>query len=166
MSFRPVGVRKRVGIIPEPDPAELLTAADNLDFVGQSEDPDIGERAWGLTSGYRDKKTYSAKTSPGQAKTDVGTGFHHTPELALIDEPLINFDPIMQDIVKKYLTRYVKDGNTIFLSTHILEVAEEICSRFAILHKGRLLYTGATKDLGEQHLDGLFLSLVQKERHV
>ena len=72
----------------------------------------------------------------------------------------------MQDVVKKYLAGYVKDGNTVFLSTHILEIAEEICSRFAILHKGRLLYTGATADLGDQHLDGLFLSLVQKERHV
>ncbi len=67
--------------------------------------------------------------------------FIHEPALALIDEPLINFDPIMQDVVKEYLAAYVKKGRTIFVSTHILEVAEEICSDFAILHKGKLLHT-------------------------
>ncbi len=168
----PVGVRKRVGIIPEQEtPPSFLTAAEYLDFVGAIRKiPDIGERAawWFDFLDFADKKDVLCKDlSRGtRQKLMFAQAFIHTPELALIDEPLINFDPIMQDIVKKYLTRYVKDGNTIFLSTHILEVAEEICSRFAILHKGRLLYTGATKDLGEQHLDGLFLSLVQKERHV
>ena len=73
--------------------------------------------------------------------------FIHEPTLALIDEPLINFDPIMQDLVKDYLADYVKKGNTIFISTHILEVAEEICSEFAILHKGKLLHTGPVADL-------------------
>jgi ABC-2 type transport system ATP-binding protein len=94
--------------------------------------------------------------------------FIHKPTLALIDEPLINFDPIMQRKVKDYLTEYVKRGNTIFISTHILEIAEEICSGFAILHKGKLLYTGTVAELKErdQHLDDFFLSLVEKDGHV
>ncbi|MGA7797839.1 MAG: ABC transporter ATP-binding protein, partial [Methanoregula sp.] len=84
------------------------------------------------------------------------------------DEPLINFDPIMQRVVKDYLTEYVKAGNTIFISTHILAVAEEICSDFAILHKGNLLHTGTIAELGAEHrsLDDFFLTLVQKDRHV
>jgi ABC-2 type transport system ATP-binding protein len=168
----PVGIRKHVGIIPEQEtPPSFLTAAEYLDFVGAIRKiPDIGERAawWFDFLDFADKKDVLCKDlSRGtRQKLMFAQAFIHTPELALIDEPLINFDPIMQDVVKKYLTGYVKDGNTIFLSTHILEVAEEICSRFAILHKGRLLYTGATEDLGDRHLDGLFLSLVQKERHV
>jgi ABC-2 type transport system ATP-binding protein len=94
--------------------------------------------------------------------------FIHEPALALIDEPLINFDPIMQDLVKDYLAGYVKKGKTIFISTHILEVAEEICSGFAILHKGRLLHTGPVAELTArgEHLPSFFLSLVRKERHV
>ena len=94
--------------------------------------------------------------------------FIHEPALALIDEPLINFDPIMQDLVKEYLAGYVRKGKTIFISTHILEVAEEICSGFAILHKGTLLHTGRVEELTArgEHLPSFFLSLVRKDRHV
>jgi ABC-2 type transport system ATP-binding protein len=94
--------------------------------------------------------------------------FIHEPSVALIDEPLINFDPIMQDLVKDYLAGYVKKDKTIFISTHILEVAEEICSGFAILHKGKLLHTGPVSELTSrnEHLPSFFLSLVRKDRHV
>jgi ABC-2 type transport system ATP-binding protein len=93
--------------------------------------------------------------------------FIHEPALALIDEPLINFDPVMQDLVKDYLAGYVKKGKTIFISTHILEVAEEICTGFAILHKGNLLHTGTVDELRgrNEHLPAFFLSLVRKDRH-
>jgi ABC-2 type transport system ATP-binding protein len=85
--------------------------------------------------------------------------------LALIDEPLINFDPIMQRKVKDYLAGYVKSGGTIFISTHILEIAEEICTAFAILHKGKLLYSGAITELAgkKQHLPEFFFSQVQDD---
>ncbi len=58
-------------------------------------------------------------------------------------------------------------GNTIFLSTHILEVAEEICSDFAILHKGNILHAGPVADLTAEHrhLDEFFLSLVKSGSH-
>jgi len=94
--------------------------------------------------------------------------FIHQPELALIDEPLINFDPIMQHLIKDYLTEYAKKGNTIFLSTHILEVAEEICSDFVILHKGDILHNGKVADLKAEnkHLDDFFLELVKRSRNV
>ena len=59
--------------------------------------------------------------------------FINEPALALIDEPLINFDPIMQDLVKDYLADYVKKGRTIFISTHILEEVEAICTRVIII---------------------------------
>lgn len=90
--------------------------------------------------------------------------FLHTPELALIDEPLINLDPVMQRKVKHFLTDYVRSGKTIFLSTHILEIAEEICSDFAILHKGNLLHTGTVRELTDKHihLDDFFMDLVER----
>jgi ABC-2 type transport system ATP-binding protein len=94
--------------------------------------------------------------------------FIHNPALALIDEPLINFDPIMQKKVKDYLTDYVRRGITIFISTHILEIAEEICSGFAVLHKGRLLlHIGTVAELKEKnlHLGDFFLLLVEKGTH-
>ena len=90
--------------------------------------------------------------------------FLHTPALALIDEPLINLDPVMQRKVKRFLTDYVRSGNTIFLSTHILEIAEDICTDFAILHKGRLLHTGTVSELTDKqiHLDDFFMNLVER----
>jgi len=170
----PVGVRNMVGIIPEQEtPPSFLTAMEYLAFVGAVRKiPDLETKAdwWFDFLEFRDKKNVLCKDlSRGtRQKLMFAQAFIHEPALALIDEPLINFDPIMQDLVKEYLAGYVKKGKTIFLSTHILEVAEEICSGFAILHKGKLLHSGPVADLtgrGE-HLPQFFLSLVRKGNHV
>jgi len=170
----PVGVRGLVGIIPEQEtPPSFLTAMEYLRFVAAVRKiPDIGTKAdwWFDFLDFADKKDVLCKDlSRGTRQKLMFTqAFIHEPALALIDEPLINFDPIMQDVVKDYLAGYVKNGKTIFISTHILEVAEEICSEFAILHKGKLLHTGPVAELtgrGE-HLPAFFLLLVRKDRHV
>jgi ABC-2 type transport system ATP-binding protein len=170
----PVGVRERVGIIPEQEtPPSFLTSMEYLEFVGAVRKiPDIQKKAdwWFDFLDFADKKNVLCKDlSRGtRQKLMFAQAFIHEPALALIDEPLINFDPIMQDLVKDYLADYVKKGRTIFISTHILEVAEEICSGFAILHKGNLLHTGPVTELtgrGE-HLPAFFLSLVRKDRNV
>ena len=169
----PVGVRARVGIIPEQEtPPSFLTAIEYLEFVAAVRKiPDIDKKAdfWFDYLDFADKKNVLCKDlSRGTRQKLMFTqAFIHEPALALIDEPLINFDPIMQDLVKEFLADYVKNGKTIFISTHILEVAEEICSEFAILHKGKLLHTGPVADLtgrGE-HLPSFFLSLVRKGPH-
>ena len=170
----PVGVRGRVGIIPEQEtPPSFLTAIEYLEFVAAVRKiKDIEKKAdwWFDFLDFADKKNVLCKDlSRGTRQKLMFTqAFIHEPALALIDEPLINFDPIMQDLVKDYLAAYVKKGKTIFISTHILEVAEEICSGFAILHKGTLLHTGPVAELTErgEHLPSFFLSLVRKDRHV
>lgn len=169
----PIGVRERVGIIPEQEtPPSFLTATEYLDFVGAVRKvPDIAKRAewWFDFLDFADKKDVLCKDlSRGtRQKLMFAQAFIHEPTLALIDEPLINFDPIMQDLVKDYLAGYVRKGRTVFISTHILEVAEEICTTFAVLHKGKLLHTGTVADLRErnEHLSAFFLSLVRKDRH-
>ena len=167
----PVGVRERVGIIPEQEtPPSFLTAIEYLEFVGAVRKiPDIDEKAdwWFDFLDFADKKDVLCKDlSRGTRQKLMFTqAFIHAPELALIDEPLINFDPIMQDLVKEYLADYVKAGKTIFISTHILEVAEEICSGFAILHKGNTPPYRARRRPDRQrteHLPAFFLSLVRK----
>jgi ABC-2 type transport system ATP-binding protein len=170
----PVGVRDRVGIIPEQEtPPSFLTSMEYLRFVGAVRKiPEIDAKAdfWFDFLEFRDKKNVLCKDlSRGtRQKLMFAQAFIHEPSLAMIDEPLINFDPIMQDLVKDYLADYAKKGRTIFISTHILEVAEEICSEFAILHKGKLLHTGPVSELTGQgeHLPQFFLSLVRKDRHV
>jgi ABC-2 type transport system ATP-binding protein len=169
----PIGVRKRVGIIPEQEtPPSFLTATEYLDFVGEVRHiPDLRKQAdwWFDFLEFDDKRDVLCKDlSRGTRQKLMFTqAFLHKPVLALIDEPLINFDPVMQHKVKEYLAGYAKAGNTIFISTHILEIAEEICTGFAILHKGKLIYTGTVADVkaSSQHLDGFFLSLVRKDGH-
>jgi ABC-2 type transport system ATP-binding protein len=170
----PVGIRRQVGIIPEQEtPPSFLTAKEYLGFVAAVRKiPDIETKAdwWFDFLDFADKKNVLCKDlSRGTRQKLMFTqAFIHEPEIALIDEPLINFDPIMQDLVKDFLVGYVKKDKTIFISTHILEVAEEICSGFAILHKGKLLHTGPVTELTSrnEHLPSFFLSLVRKDRHV
>ncbi len=166
----PIRVRQEVGIIPEQEtPPSFLTAEEYLDFVADIRGiPDIRARAdwWFEFLEFGDKRDVLCKDlSRGTRQKLMFTqAFIHRPSLALIDEPLINFDPIMQRKVKDFLAEYVRDGSTIFYSTHILSVAEEICSGFAILHKGSLLHTGTVTSLREsgRHLDEFFLELVGK----
>ncbi|MCJ7742212.1 MAG: ABC transporter ATP-binding protein [Methanoregula sp.] len=169
----PIGVRERVGIIPEQEtPPSFLTATEYLDFVGEVRKiQDVGKKAdwWFDFLEFGEKRDVLCKDlSRGTRQKLMFTqAFLHQPALALIDEPLINFDPIMQRKVKDYLADYARRGNTIFISTHILGIAEEICSGFAILHKGKLLHTGTVADLAaqQQHLDDFFLALVRKDGH-
>jgi len=170
----PVGIRRLVGIIPEQEtPPSFLTAQEYLEFVAAVRAiPDIATKAdwWFDFLDFADKRHVLCKDlSRGtRQKLMFAQAFLHEPALALIDEPLINFDPIMQEVVKEYLAEYVRSGRTVFLSTHILEVAEEICSDFAILHRGRLLHSGPVAGLtaNGDHLPSFFLSLVRKDRHV
>ena len=174
MGKDPIGIRERVGIIPEQEtPPSFLTAAEYLDFVGEIRKiPDVQKKAdwWFDFLEFGDKRDVLCKDlSRGTRQKLMFTqAFIHNPTLALIDEPLINFDPIMQREVKDYLSEYVRNGNTIFLSTHILAIAEEICTGFAILHKGKLLHAGTVAELkaDNRHLDEFFLALVRKDAHV
>jgi ABC-2 type transport system ATP-binding protein len=168
----PITVRERIGIIPEQEtPPSFLSAEEYLHFVGSVRKiADIDERAdwWFDFLEFKDKRDVLCKDlSRGTRQKLMFTqAFIHRPVLALIDEPLINFDPIMQMKVKDFLQNYVKDGGTVFISTHILEIAEEICSDFAILHNGHLLYTGAIDDIGDEHLSEFFLARVRQDNHV
>jgi ABC-2 type transport system ATP-binding protein len=170
----PVGVRSQVGIIPEQEtPPSFLTSEEYLHLVGAIRTiPDIEDQMawWFEYLEFGDKRDVLCKDlSRGtRQKLMLAQAFLHRPVLALIDEPLINFDPIMQEKVKDFLADYVKRGNTIFISTHILEIAEEICSGFAVLHRGKLLSTGRVADVTEagMHLGDYFLSCVRTGGHV
>ena len=164
----PVKVRELVGIIPEQEnPPSFLTAEEYLYFVSRIR----------KTENYREKcdewfrflefeehrKSLCKDLSRGtRQKLMFAQAFMHEPDLAFIDEPLINLDPVIQKKIKDYLKGFVKDGGTIFFSTHVLEIAEEICTSIGIIDKGRLVYSGKMSDLRKrkQRLEGFFLKLV------
>ena len=170
---QPVRVRELVGITPEQEtPPSFLTAEEYLHFVGHIRrigDTEDQCRFWFELLEFGDKRNVLCKDlSRGtRQKLMVAQAFLHKPGLVLIDEPLINLDPIMQRKIKDYLTGYVKGGGTVFLSTHILEIAEEICTRVGIIHQGRIIREGPVSELrsGSKHLEEVFLEAVRGDSH-
>ena len=166
----PIKVRENVGIIPEQEtPPSFLTAEEYLEFVGDIRKIDnikkISDK-WFKILDFEDQKNALCKDlSRGtRQKLMVAQAFLHEPQLAFIDEPLINLDPIIQRTLKDFLLDYIKKGNTVFFSTHVLEIAEEICTQIGIIDRGKLLHQGPISDLKKkkQHLEEFFLKLVKE----
>ncbi|MDP4145196.1 MAG: ABC transporter ATP-binding protein [Bacillota bacterium] len=92
----------------------------------------------------------------------------HDPKVLILDEPLTGLDPKAASILKNIMREHANKGNTVFFSTHVLEVAEKLCDEVAILNKGKLVYSGSLKDkikeLGESaSLENVFLEMVYNE---
>jgi ABC-2 type transport system ATP-binding protein len=91
----------------------------------------------------------------------------HRPQLIVVDEPMVGLDPAAIRLVKGLFRRLAEAGTTVFLSTHTLSVAEDLCDRIAILHRGRLAATGSLRDLRREagvasgDLEDVFLNLTQ-----
>jgi len=166
----PIKVRAQVGIIPEQEtPPSFLTAEEYLEFVGSirklSNIKKLSDK-WFKMLDFEDQKNALCKDlSRGtRQKLMVAQAFLHEPQIAFIDEPLINLDPIIQRVLKDFLLDYIKQGNTVFFSTHVLEIAEEICTQIGIIDKGKLLHQGPITELKKkkQHLEEFFLKLVKE----
>ena len=87
-----------------------------------------------------------------------------------MDEPFLDLDPLIQRKLKNWLLDYVKSGGTVFLNTHILELAEKLCTRVGIIDKGKLVAVGSLKELQKEateDLEQIFVRLVsiQEYRH-
>jgi len=141
----PIEVRRSVGVLPErEDPPSFLTPREYLAFVGEVRDIEsVEERIdrWARRLEFRGLlDTLSTDLSEGERqRVMLAQVFIHEPELVFIDEPLVNLDPLMQAEVRRQLREYCEAGNTLFLSTHFMEVAEKLCTRVGILAGGRLV---------------------------
>jgi len=91
-----------------------------------------------------------------------------SPKLLILDEPMAGLDPKASFILKQLLKEYAKAGNTVFFSTHVLEVAQQLCDTLGIIKEGKLLYSGsfeqlqANKGEGTENLEQLFLELTEE----
>ena len=152
----PVEARGRMGVLPErEDPPSFLTPREYFDFVGDVRGAELDRRIeeWSERLGFEDKlDSISMDLSRGQKqKVMFAQAFVHEPELVFIDEPLTNLDPVVQERVKDFIVEYNEAGNTVFLSTHDIKVAEEICTRVGIIQNGRLV---AERDVEEVKDEG------------
>ncbi|WP_136687881.1 ABC transporter ATP-binding protein [Halorhabdus amylolytica] len=163
----PREVRSAVGILPErEDPPSFLTPREYLRFVGEVRElDDVDERIerWADRLEFAETlDTVSADLSEGQRqRVMLGQAFVHDPDLVFIDEPLVNLDPILQERVKQELRAYCDAGNTLFLSTHFVDVAADLCDRVGILDGGHLRGTRETDGFGADDLLSYFMETVE-----
>lgn len=98
----------------------------------------------------------------------IATALLHEPKVFIIDEPMVGLDPIHARIVKQELKQRSREGMTVLMSTHLLNIAEELADRIGILHKGRIIALGTMEELRARHasqdqrLEELFLEMVEQ----
>ena len=165
----PQKVKANIGIVPESEsPPSFLTPTEFLEFVARLrrvEDIETKVEHWLDWFGLDEKRDTMCKDlSKGQRqKVMLAAAFIHKPKLLFLDEPFANLDPIYQRKCRKWLEQHVADGGTIFLCSHILEVAERMCTRVAVIDQGRVLAAGTLDDLRQkpsEDLEDIFIRLV------
>jgi ABC-2 type transport system ATP-binding protein len=168
----PIEIKKVIGIVPEVEsPPSYLTGREYLHFVGKVRKVEDLEKKidhWLDFFELKEKEDVICRDlSKGmRQKLMLASAFIHRPKLLFLDEPFINLDPLYQRKAKNYLIDYTKNGGTVFMCTHILEIAEKICTRVAIINDGRILAKGKIEDLKKQEnedLENIFLRLVSGE---
>ena len=173
----PVTVKRQVGYIPEsPRLYEFLTGLEYLDFVGDIYGLDASEKKARIEEYLeamelegREGDMISSYSQGMKQKIALISAVLHKPRLLLLDEPLSGLDPRSARIVKDLLREVKSQGVTTILSTHILEIAQAMCDRIAIMYEGRLLTLGNMKELRQKarlpgsDLEDIFLKLTGTE---
>lgn len=165
----PQKLKANIGIVPESEsPPSFLTPAEFLQFVARLRGLDNLEKNvehWLDWFGLQEKRDTMCKDlSKGQRqKVMLASAFIHKPKLLFLDEPFANLDPIYQRKCREWLLDHVKEGGTIFLCSHVLEMAERMCNRMAIINNGKVLAAGTVTGLKENEsetLEDVFIRLV------
>ena len=172
-----IAVKRQVGYVPEsPRLYEFLTGIEYLDFVSDvyglspaDKKRRIDESLVALELEGREGDMISSYSQGMKQKITLISAFIHKPRLLLLDEPLSGLDPRSARIVKDLLRKLSSQGVTTIMSTHILEIAQAMCDRIAIIYEGRVLALGNMKELRqkarlpESGLEDIFLKLTRTE---
>ena len=166
-----IQVKRVIGIVPEVEsPPSYLTAAEFLFFSGKMRNLEEVEQKVEHWLDFFDlqeaKGTLCRDLSKGmRQKVMLASAFIHEPKLLFLDEAFINLDPIYQRKLREYLLQLRSEGRTIFLCSHILEIAQRLCQEVIVLNRGRLVAQENMETLkarGED-LEALFMRLVGGE---
>jgi ABC-2 type transport system ATP-binding protein len=170
----PTGTKRLVGYVPEsPSLYEFLTGAEYLDFVADMYGLDrttrrerIAQFLGGLELAGKENALISSYSQGMRQKVALIGALVHRPRLLLLDEPLNGLDPRSARVAKDLLRSLAsRDGVGVLFSTHVLEIAEAICDRVVILHRGRVVVSGTVAALRERAglagpgLEEVFLAL-------
>ena len=175
----PIEVKKRVGYVPEEVTLyESLTVKEFLDFVVSVRDCDVSveKRINALLEAFDVREYYeypiSSLSQGTKQKVAIIAAMVHKPQLLILDEPLKGLDARTAKILKELLHLHVENGGTILFSTHIMEIAESICTRIGIIYNGEVVAEGSVsklrsliKDAGAT-LEEIFLRVTKQEEEV
>ena len=169
----PVPCKQVTAYLPDnPDLYEHLTGIQYLNFIADLfgvTAPDREERIrdYGgrleLTANLGDM--ISSYSHGMKQKLALISAFVHAPRLLVLDEPFVGLDPQAAFRLKEMMHELCEQGGAIFFSTHVLEVAEKLCNRIAIIRRGRLVACGPTEEIrGDSSLEEVFLEVVEHEK--
>jgi ABC-2 type transport system ATP-binding protein len=167
----PLKVKNLIGILPEVEsPPSFLTGREYLHFIGLVRHIDDIESRADKWIGFLDmndvEKVPCKDLSKGtRQKLMFAAALIHEPPLVFLDEPFSGLDPRYQKLFREHLSGYLERGGTVFMCTHILEMAEKMCSRVGIISQGRLVAIGKQEDIVREGegLDGAFMRLTERE---
>lgn len=167
----PIGCKKEIAYIPDnPDLYEFMTGIKYLNFIG-----DI----FGVASSDRQEKIrkyadmfeltadlaqpISTYSHGMKQKLAIISAWLHNPKLIIMDEPFVGLDPKAAHLLKGMMREVCNDGGAIFFSTHVLEVAEKLCDKIAIIKEGKLIRSGTMEEVkGDDSLEEVFLELEEE----
>lgn len=170
----PLEAKRNIGYVPDnPDVYDRLTGIEYLNFMAD---------VYGVESDVRKERIkyfldlfelndaasdLIKSYSHGMKQKIVITGaLIHNPAVWILDEPMVGLDPKSSHLLKELMRKHCDNGNTVFFSTHVLEVAEKLCDRIGIIHKGKLIAVGTLDDLRQgdnaDSLENIFLELTEK----
>jgi len=173
MKNHPEKAKSKIGFIPDrPYLYEKLTGMEFLKFVADLYGVDSNSF---LQKARRHLKMFSLLDWSNELIESYSHGMKqrlimaaallHDPEVIIVDEPMVGLDPVAIMMVKDLFQNLAKQGVTVFMSTHTLKIAEDICDRIGVIHKGQLIATGTTEDLQREaqvtnaDLEQVFLNL-------
>ena len=168
----PLEAKRLIGYIPDtPYLYEKLSGRDFMYFVGNLYDVPHREVAAAIDNYFNAFRIMHAADNlienysfGMRQKLCFSAAFMHRPRVLVVDEPMVGLDPQSARTLKNILRGFCADGGTVFLSTHLLAIAEELCDRLGIITQGKLRFLGTVEDLRrsmarEGTLEELFLEL-------
>lgn len=168
----PVACKQRMAYIPDnPDLYEHLSGIAYLNFIGDIYQVNKFDRetliekyadAFELTQNLGD--TIASYSHGMKQKLAIISALIHRPKLLVLDEPFVGLDPKAAHTLKTLMVDITKNGSAIFFSTHVLEVAEKLCNKIAIIKGGKLVSCGTTQEVkGNSSLEDVFMELIEEQ---
>lgn len=167
----PLRCKKELAYIPDnPDIYEFMTGIKYLNFVGDIFGVGASDRQEKIRK-YADMfeltadlaQPISAYSHGMKQKLAIISAWIHSPKLIIMDEPFVGLDPKAAHLLKGMMREVCNNGGAIFFSTHVLEVAEKLCDKIAIIKEGKLIRSGKMEEVkGDDSLEEVFLELEEE----